>query len=215
METSAPSFLARYYFFGVVTIAALLAPALRLTFQPAALTGSYYIQSGSRLYLKGSSNVTNFTCECHCYDPAQAHAYRLEVGQAAGSYSFRQTLLRLPTRSLDCGHKGINSDMYETLKAEAHPHVSIELLSVRLPALSIHETAGLQALTAITIAGVRHEEWINVRVQCMDDDRYRFIGSKPLSMARFGLTPPSPMMGLVKVSDRIDIHLDLVIKAQP
>jgi hypothetical protein len=215
METSAPFLLARYYFLGALAALTLLTPSLRPVLRPAALAGSYYIESGSRLYLRGSSNVTSFTCECHCYDPAQAHAYRVEAGQASGNYAFRQTLLRLPTRSLDCGHRGINSDMYATLKAEAYPHVSIELLSVRLPSLSIHETANLQALVAITIAGVRHEEWINVRVQCMDDDRYRFTGSKPLSMARFGLRPPSPMMGLVKVSDRIDIHLDLAIKAQP
>jgi hypothetical protein len=34
-------------------------------------------------------------------------------------------------------------------------------------------------------------------------------------MTDFGLTPPSPMLGLIKVEDELDIEFDLVIRRQP
>jgi hypothetical protein len=44
-------------------------------------------------------------------------------------------------------------------------------------------------------------------------DKLVLDGEKRLSIKDFGLEPPSPLMGLIKVSEWIDIHLKLVCKA--
>lgn len=182
--------------------------AMLLRFQQAS--GSFHILSGSRLYLDGSSNVVKFTCHCDCYDPAQAHNFQLQT--EASNLQFSRTQIKFGTRALDCGHRGINTDMYQTLKADHYPHITIELLRTKLPTTSAtDQTFNAQALTAITIAGVRRQEWLNIRVQRQAPNKYRFTGAKPLSMASFGLEVPRPMMGLIQVSDLIEINLDLLV----
>ncbi len=214
-HTAMDAVLTATYRFLILALALLFwgwQPAAELT--PVTTGGQYYIQSGSRLYLRGSSNVVNFTCECECYSPSQPNPFQLVTGESPATISFQNTQIRFLTRSLDCGQRGINSDMYETLKADRHPSASIEVLRVQIPAGRVGaSSAQVQAVTAITIAGIRRQEHITVSFHATGNNQYRIYGSKPLSMAQFGLVPPSPMGGLIKVNDRIDIYFDLNIKA--
>ncbi|MCB0626848.1 MAG: hypothetical protein KDC43_23765 [Saprospiraceae bacterium] len=174
----------------------------------------YTITDASKLFLEGTSNVTDFTCNCQeSFSPSSFQVQRQAEGRIA---SFRNTKLKLQSKKLDCGQKAMNKDMYSTLKADEFPYITIELLQAKQPTgLRLGECddwVPMDVQMAITIAGVRQVQWINVKGLQKGRQDFSFQGSKELLMSSFGLTPPRPLLGLIKVDDAITIHLDLAVK---
>ncbi|MBR9919307.1 MAG: YceI family protein [Bacteroidetes bacterium] len=185
----------------ILSLPLLLNPTLR---QAGTLT----IESNSRLYLEGTSNVTDFDCVCE-QDLSDLH---YEFIRESGKLSFHNTDLYIQSNSLDCGHNGMNRDMYQTLKADQYPSIRIELLNVYAPPPDFNncvETKDIHVRLAHTIAGKRQVMTIPVQAENRGNHRYRFRSSYPVILSDFGLKMPSPMLGLVKVSDTITIHIDL------
>ncbi len=194
----------------------LLLSVLLMGFVAAdAVRISYVIDDSSELYLKGSSNVTKFTCSCQCYD--QEEVYRLEIDESSRIfYSFENATLNLRTAGLDCGHKGINRDLYRTMRGDEFPFISIKLQEARLKDDRLAEdlwkgNLPLNVTTTITLAGVSKDVTMSVTAQQLAPDMYRFFCSTRLLMSDFGLEPPSPLFGLIKVDDEIVITIDLII----
>ncbi len=179
---------------------------------------SFLIHDESQLSIDGSSNVNQFSCLCLCYEKNRAHTFQLEEGGAKGTAYFDGTVLKLRTERLDCGHKGINGDLYNTLEADAHPYIEIELLQARqqggVSLVSTGRLVPLEALTAITIAGVTRRITMDVQGRRLGSDRYHFTATHDLFMSDFQLVPPRPLFGLVKVDDRIQINFDLIVEVK-
>lgn len=173
---------------------------------PPDATVFFQIEQGSKLNVKGFTNVTDFTCKCEEVFP------RLQTTIASKSTKneFNKTSLLVRAKKLDCGNKAMNSDMYETLKADDHPNIQIELLESEQINLSA-EWITVQATANLTIAGVTRKETFSIQAKRTDELLYRFKGSKSLKMTDYGMTPPRPMMGLIKVKDLIVLDLDLTI----
>jgi polyisoprenoid-binding protein YceI len=171
------------------------------------------IEESSRLAIDGSSNVTSFKCICKETFPERKASMVLDP--ESDKAEFLRTSLMLTTRKLDCGKKPINQDMYNTLRADEFPQIRIDLEEVsRLASLQIEEGKGamnMQARTTITIAGVGRAVMLDVAAQKTGEQRFRFRSSKKLKMTDFGLTPPQPLFGMIKVHNEITIHLDLAV----
>lgn len=176
----------------------------------SAETYAFQIEAASCLYIEGSSNVTDFRCDCETAFPAG----RVQVNADGTHLDFSGARLNLPTRSIDCGHRGINRDMYETLEAESHPTIRIELLNAHLPTNTTAlggQGETVWASIRITLAGQSQTVRMRAHAQRLSAQRYRFVGRHDIYLTHFGLTPPSPMLGLIKVADRLEISLDLVV----
>lgn len=182
---------------------------------PDIRQAEFVIEDQSELKLSGSSNVNKFTCECECYSESTEHSFSL-YNSNPKAVTFDNTTLKLETAGMDCGHRGINRDLYELLKVKEHPFITIELLSAnQLSPESLTIAEGwvpISANTAITIAGVCREVTMNISAKKLSDKRYRFSGSKDLYMSDFKLTPPKHLLGLIKVDEEIEIQLDLYIR---
>lgn len=202
-------FFASLRLYTLLAALAVLGTSVRLPYQGTS-AGHFFIQSGSQLYLQGSSNVTGFTCQCECYDPQDAHPVQWQIDNQG--LRFTHTAFRFPTTSLNCGHRGINRDMYATLKADDYPHIQVALLQVNTPTQAIGRAATtLRAQVALTIAGVRKQLWLPVRAERLASGQYRLVSEVQLNMTDFGISPPTAMLGLVKVDNAIAIHFDLRI----
>jgi len=204
------------YYRQLLILIALISSPLLLSFEPLLVEKSFMITGDSDLYLNGSSNINEFSCVCLCYEKNQQHRFQMSGSSGKWDMKFHHTSLDLRTNELDCGHRGINKDLYKTLNSEEHPHITIELLRVDVPE-QLDEHPGwsrLTALTAITIAGVRREVEMSVRGQRIDSENFRFVGEKDLYMSNFNLEPPKPLFGLIKVHDLIQIYLDLSVRVQ-
>ncbi len=174
---------------------------------------SIWLDSNSRLSIEGSSNVNKFVCMCNEQFPRMHIRYDRAEGRAA--IRFSNAVLHVRAKSLDCGNQAMNKDMYETLLADKHPNIRIELQSAQLPlseALSrANEWTSLKASAQLTIAGVTQPVVFDAQAVRLAPDRIRLTSVKEVRMTDFGMTPPRALMGLVKVHDAIRIHLDLTV----
>lgn len=191
----------------------LLALCMSAMALPDAGEVSLWLDSSSRLSIEGSSNVNKFMCLCNEQFPRMHIRYDRAEGNTA--FRFSNATLHVRAKSLDCGNQAMNKDMYETLLADKHPNIRIELQRVQLPApeaLSrINEWTLLKANAQLTIAGITQPVVFEVQAMRLATDRIRLTSVKEVRMTDFGMAPPRVLMGLVKVHDTIRIHLDLFV----
>lgn len=190
-----------FYVFGFLLLAALF-----LANKPANDRIFFQIEPGSKLNIKGITNVTDFTCKCEELFPTM----QLIIKNKGSKAHFDKTNLAIRAKKLDCGNKAMNSDMYKTMKADDYPHIQIELLESEIAALN-ENWATLQTSANLTIAGVTRKETFTIQAQKTDALQYRFKACKSIKMTDYGMTPPRPMLGLIKVKDFISLDLDLTI----
>ncbi len=175
---------------------------------------TFHIGSKSVLKLEGKTNINTFSCNCTESFAPQVFSLKIDKNEPTTA-AFRNTQLKIPVKSLDCGNKLMNKDLYKALNSEEHPNISIELLEIKQDKCNkldeLKDWINIKALTRITLNGNSKEYWINVTARKLDTKLYRFIGSKKLYMTEFGVNPPVAMMGVIKVKDEIKIDLDLEI----
>jgi hypothetical protein len=170
-----------------------------------------YILKESELTLIGESNVKPFSCECE--EEFEPVSYELSQ-HCDGHYVFKGTQLRVPVRTLDCGNRIMNKDLYEALKAETYPEIIIQPIELHLP-LELTPQAGWVSFTAeatIALAGRAKTVTLPVKARHTSNTQFQIRSRKTLCMLDFGIAPPTAMGGLIKVKEEIDIHLDLLVE---
>jgi hypothetical protein len=192
-----------------------LALLLALTAIPLwAGSGNFYaysVHERSNVRLSGSTNINTFECISQNDIPRGLMIADLLPGSNA--IFFSQAALELEVASFDCGHRAMNKDFHNSLGGMESPYIQIILLEVRPLTSSERQNQGkIRAGVAIMINGKTRNTDIVVEYNTLDFFSYKLSGSKELRMSEFGIDPPSPALGLVKVNDRVTIHFDLVVE---
>jgi hypothetical protein len=171
----------------------------------------YYIENGSRLYIKGTSNVNAFTCDCEDQYGAQV----LEIERNGGYARFRNVELQVKSRNFDCHNGKIDHDMQKALKADQYPHIKISLVDTWQNPKYLDGTCkewfDVQANVNVTITNVTRLQSIPAKAKIIGPNRFQLRGESALQMTAFGISPPEAMMGMIKVNDWISFHFDLIV----
>ena len=171
----------------------------------------FYLENGSRLYIKGTSNVNAFTCDCEDQYGAQV----LEVERNGGYARFHNVELQVKSRNFDCHNGKIDHDMQKALKADQYPHIKIKLVDTWQNPKYLDGTCkdwfDVQANVNITITKVSRLLSIPAKAKIIGPNRFLLRGESALQMTAFGINPPEAMMGMIKVNDWISFHFDLII----
>ncbi len=177
-------------------------------------TIQYTIASQSKLSLDGSTNVNKFTCDYT--SPLLKGVLQIESTPDARLVRFQNATLQLQTESFDCHNKLMNKDLYKALKSDQFPQVKIQLLDIRQePKHEIQnceDWVTIQAKTMITISGVSKNVNMPIRAKKINSKQYQFSVCQDLLMTDFGITPPAPFFGTIKVRDKITIHIELLVE---
>jgi polyisoprenoid-binding protein YceI len=175
---------------GMIVLPALLAAAATpLSFQ-----------SGSRVWVTGTSTVRSYRCEStQVTGSAQAAGTELtQVAQSSGEIS-------IPVSSLDCRNGTMNGHMRTALKAAQNPTIRFRATSV-----AVTPEGAVRMTGPLTIAGQSREVTIN-GTAARENGRLRVTGSKQLTMTDFGVTPPRLMAGTMRVHPPVTIGFDVVL----
>jgi len=171
----------------------------------------FYMEEGSRLYLKGSSNVNTFTCDCEDRFGAQT----IETERKHGYVKFRNVELLLKTKKFDCKNRKIDTDLQKALRADQYPNIKVALLETKQNEKCLNgDCVGwfdVQAKANITITKTTKEVTIPAKAKKLGPNKLQLIGQKDLYMSSFGVDPPEAMFGMIKVNDLITFHFDLII----
>lgn len=169
--------------------------------------------SESRLWIRGETSVSPYECQARKVRGFGVLKKRSVHGEPAANEPSVE--VQVPVRSLDCGKKAMNRDMYEALKVDTHPKIHYELTSIQTEwegsAKSIDTTGWLsiQARGRLAIAGSTRTVAMKVSGKQIGGKNVRVRGKKRLNMKKFGINPPTALFGLVKVGDSLTVHYDI------
>lgn len=176
------------------------------------LTPAVAILQPSRIYVAGKSNVNRFSCDCEQDFSVARPSFHWEASPP--TLVFQNTRLRLRTEKLDCGNRAMNRDLQNTLQADQHPTISLNLRRLRFSGGDRNNVIGpewtdLTAQTLLTLAGETQPANIRFRVRSVGHEVYELVGVHEVRMTDFGIDPPTALLGMVKVEDRMQIHFKL------
>jgi len=172
----------------------------------------YHLEEGSRLYIKGTSNVNNFTCDCEDQYPEQV----IDIDPNGGHARFRNAELHLKTKKFDCHNRKIDADMQKALQSAEYPNIKVVLdESWQDPNClqgACKDWFDVQAKVRITITKGTQELTIPAKAKLIGPNQFKLSGEQALQMSAFGIKPPEAMFGMIKVNDWIVFHFDLVVR---
>lgn len=184
----------------------------------------------SKLVLQGSSNVAGWRCSGTALEGAMEVAAtlqrinniidRIEDGRVAlltaATASFPQPTFQLtvPVRTLRCGNRQMERDMYRALRSEEHP--TIEFRFGELVGGVNHDIDGGSYHATITgvlsLAGKKRNVSVSVEAERIAPNRFRLRAGLPLRMTDFNITPPTALFGMVKAKDELVVQFDLYLQ---
>lgn len=172
----------------------------------------FLIEDNSRLFLKGTSNVNKFTCDCEDSYPAQT----FEVESTGPQAKFQNTGLTLATRKFNCHNAKMDHDMQKALKADKYPTIRVDLLETKQDMNQLKSGARngfeVQAKAKLTICGVTRSQQVIAKAQVLSDGYFRLTGYQSILMTDFGIEPPTALFGMIQVDNKIDFHFDLYVR---
>lgn len=163
-----------------------------------------YISPKSQLEIVGSSNVSTFTCLFNVKNLNKP----LQIGYREGHdiIHFQKSTLVLDNSYFDCGGKGINRDFHDLLRTKQHPQILLTLKEIKKKTRVENR---VEALVEIQIAGISRTYTVDVETRKEDD--LHIDGKLKLNITDFNLQAPKKILGLIIVSEEIEINFNLIV----
>lgn len=166
----------------------------------------------STLTIEGGSNLHEWSCKTSQIDAAVTidGNYDKATGATIGSM-LKAVDVKVPVKSIKCGKGAMDNNLYKALKADDKSTISYIMGSFSVVPGSTAESFTVKAPGKLVIAGAQRDVTIEVQAQRLADGRIRAIGRVPLRMTDFGITPPTALMGTMRVKNDIVVALDLTL----
>ncbi|MCY7409926.1 MAG: hypothetical protein LH473_06610 [Chitinophagales bacterium] len=172
----------------------------------------YSILKGSKVSVVGSTNINEFSCFSEeTYSKKTAALINNDDQQ---TIYFKNAILNVSVKSLDCSNVVMNANLCRTLNAEKFPYITIELNNVKATdgkELKLSEWQHLQADVIITLAGTERRNKIFFSGKETQSGKYQFVGDHTLSLNDYHIESPTALFGIIKVKDNIKVKVDLLI----
>jgi hypothetical protein len=174
-----------------------------------ALSPGAPIGPTSRVWITGTSNLRQFTCEARQVDGTLALVGIATRGPVlSGENVSAQPSLTVPVAGLECGIGAMNRHLRETLLGAEHAVIAFSLASYDVDLTGPAPVAHL--VGAVTVAGVRRAVTVTAAVGVDSLGAMHVRGSHVIRMTDFGVRPPRRFGGLLRVRDHITVHFDVV-----
>lgn len=169
------------------------------------------IQKNSSLTINGSTNIVPFKIYQNG-DKLSRSRLSVVTTQTQNKIFVSQNQLSVVVKNFVSSNTMALKDFLKLLKSDTYPILQVQLNYLDLQPLSEKgKMYNGEALVNITITGKTRHYSIPITF-VSNGDVYTVNGSKKLSIRDFGLTPESKMMGMIKVSEWIDIDFHIICK---
>ena len=162
---------------------------------------TYKAVAGSSIKVLGTSNLHDWQMLAQSFAAEAQLSIKNNQVQDISSLSFS-----LPVKNLKAKEDLMNSRAYKAMKEDKFPTISFKLASAEL------SQSAVKATGALTIAGVTKQVALQGKVTENADGSVTVSGSRKIKISDFGITPPSFMLGALKVGDEVTIEYTLKLK---
>lgn len=176
--------------------------------------GNITIEEGGRIWIEGTAGPVDFSCRAEQLS-GSGKIKNVQNPEATVTDDGQINIaVSLPVKSLNCGKRAMNRDMYGALRAENNPVINYRVLEASLrdqPADTAQDQwMNIQTQGIMEIAGVQDTTTVFVQGKILDN-RFRVRGSKEIHMDTYDIEPPSKMMGLIRASKNLTVHFDVTV----
>ncbi len=179
----------------------------------ATLEHRLIVLPNSTLSIDGKTNVNSFTCSIAKY--AGSDTLVLHEGGKNTRPVFVKGSVGLDASTFDCGMALMTSDFRRTINSDKYPAIVIDFISFeRTPSYSQKEEK-FKGILKISLGGVTKLFEVDCSIEAKPNGLIHLKGGRNFTFADFGLTPPSRMMGAVKVKEDLTVKFHLVLKLDP
>jgi len=176
-------------------------------------TARIQVSPESKLWVDGTSNLHDWSCKATTLEAAvELDAAAAAQVTVAAPKMLKRVQVKVPVKSLKCGHGKMDDNMYKALKAEQFPEIKYVLSTYEVD--KAKTTAdGFAAITKgeLTVAGQTKEIEIPITALRKDGGSMRGEGAVALKMTDFGIKPPTAMLGALKTKDDIRITFNVLL----
>lgn len=164
------------------------------------------LKENSKLTINGSTNINTFSFH-QTGDKMKQREISLTSKLTGNRLEAGKHQVGIEVREFKSADPIAQVAFYKMMKTDEYPSLYIRLINYELTHSEANNSKG-KATVDITIVGKTLRYEIPVTTG-RNSNIWRFKGNKRLSIKDFGLTPPEPVFGMVKVSEWIDIYMDL------
>lgn len=164
------------------------------------------LKENSKLTINGSTNINTFSFH-QTGDKMKQREISLTSKLTGNRLEAGKHQVGIEVREFKSADPIAQVAFYKMMKTDEYPSLYIRLINYELTHSEANNSKG-KATVDITIVGKTLRYEIPVTTG-RNSNIWRFKGNKRLTIKDFGLTPPEPVFGMVKVSEWIDIYMDL------
>ncbi|MGE5357032.1 MAG: YceI family protein [Deltaproteobacteria bacterium] len=169
------------------------------------------IDKSSSMVVIGETNVNSFECILGAYD--WGNNLVCYSTQSPGSNKHRILCnFDIPINSFDCGIGMMTKDLRKTLKSDKHPFLNISLKEMSSLISNLKNGDLIDTKTDITLSGVKKASIIQFVVKKNNKNFISLEGKKTISLSDYNLSPPSKLLGSVKVKDEMVVNIKMKLK---
>jgi hypothetical protein len=183
-----------------------------------SLTGNITIKEGGHIWIEGTAGPVDFSCHA---EKLSGHGKIENEQKPTTSVTGNGEInisVSLPVKSLNCGKRAMNNDMYGALKAEKFPFIHYRLLEASLteggsntPIDGEQNWLNIRTRGIMEIAGVQDTTTVHVRGKVLGNNEFRVKGSKLIHMDTYSIDPPSKMFGLIRANKELTVYFDVAV----
>ena len=178
-----------------------------------AQTAKVAVSPDSKLWIDGTSNLHGWTCKAEKLeaDIEMDAAAAAQVATAAPK-ALKKVTVKVPVKSLKCGHGGMDDNVYKALKADQTPAISYILGTFE--AGDAKDGYTLHTSGTLTIAGKENPIAMDVVATRMPDGSLKATGTVPIKMTDYGIQPPTAIFGRLKTGNEVKVNFELTVGAK-
>jgi polyisoprenoid-binding protein YceI len=196
-------------------VAAVTLLATLATTGAAQETARVAVAPESKLWIEGTSNLHGWSCKAEKLDAAiELDAAAAAQVSVAAPKALKKVEVKVPVRSLKCGHGAMDDNLYKALNADGEPNISYILATFEAATGDTKDTFTLKTVGTLTIAGKENKLTMDVVATRLGDGTVKATGMVPIKMTDYGIKPPTAIFGRLKTGDEVKVNFELSVGAK-
>ena len=180
----------------------LLVAAVAFSFSAAQ---SSYKSKASKMSVQGSSTLHEWES-----DVTQVMCTGSITVDGGKLTEIKNVQVSIPVTSIKSTKgKTMDNKTYEAFNTEKNPTIQYKLTSARISGSGPEYT--VVATGNLAMAGTTRPVEIDAKAKLLSNGEVQLTGSRKLNMRDFNMTPPTAMMGTIKVGEEVTVNFDITI----
>jgi polyisoprenoid-binding protein YceI len=173
------------------------------------------VSPDSKLWIDGTSNLHGWSCKAETFEAAvELEAAGAGPIAAALPKALKRVDVKVPVKSLKCGHGGMDDNLYKALNADQTPDVTYILADFEAAPGETKDAFTLQTQGTLTISGKQNKLAMDVAATRLPDGTVKATGMVAIKMTDYGIKPPTAIFGRLKTGDEVKVNYELTVGAK-